>query len=311
MTDFRMDAGEEAYFARELEARRPRSYDIIRAPLKAFELIPVDTTTNAGADTISYSQFDMHGMAKIIANYADDLPVVGITGKEFLTKVRTVGDSYVFSVQDLKAAIMANKPLQSRLQSAAQRAQREKWNRIAFYGDAEYDLPGLLTNTNIPSSSAPAGASTDTEWSGKTADEILADMQFLVDQIITTTNGAEQPDTIVMPIANYRIASTLQKSTASDVTVLEFFKKNNPTISVEWANELTAAQMAANGVTRFSGSVMLAYRRSPEVLVLDMPQMYTEMAPQLNNLMYKVPAYSRIGGVSIFYPLAMSFMDSI
>ena len=308
-----LDAGENIFFARELEFRKAQTYDVVKAPLKAFELIPVSTDAGAGAESIVYEQYDEVGIAKVIANYADDLPRADVKGKEFTARVKSVGNSYGYNLQEVRAAQFAGKPLEQRKANAAARSQREKWNRIAFYGDSTNNLQGLLTNVNIPESSAPDGAGdATTAWSTKTPDEILADLNALANGIVTLTNGAEQPDTVVLPVAEYTLISSTPRSSTSDTTILEYFLQNNPFInSVEWAAELGAAELEANGVTRFTGSVAMAYRRSPDVLTLEMPVMFEQLPVQERGLEFVVPCHSRIAGVLIYYPLAIAFMDSI
>lgn len=309
-----LDSAESIFFSRELEAKKSKTYDIIKAPLRAFELIPVSTEAGAGAEVITYEQYDEVGMAKIISNYADDLPRSDVRGKEFSARIKSVGNSYGYSLQEIRAAQMAGKPLEQRKANAAARAQREAWNKIAFYGDAEFNLQGLLTNTNIPDSTVDTGAAAGdpTVWSEKTPDEILHDMNKLVNSIVDLTNGAEQPDTLVLPIDQYTHIASTARSANSDTTILEYFLRNNPFIdSVEWSNELTAAQLAANGVTRFTGDVMFAYRRDPDVLTLEMPVMFEQLPVQERGLEYLVPCHSRIAGVIVYYPLACAFADGI
>lgn len=305
------DSAETLFFSRELEARKAKTYDVVKAPLKAFQLFPVDSSAGPGAESIAYEQYDVTGMAKIIANYADDLPRADVKGKEFVGKIKSIGNSYGYSVQDVRAAQRAGKPLQQRKADAAARMQRELWNSIAFYGDSSYGLPGILTNANIPVSSAPNGAGGTPGWSTKTPDEILADLNGMVNGVISLTNGAEQIDTIVLPIAQYTLIATVARSTTSDTTILEFFQKNQPGVTVEWANELTAAQLAANGVTGFTGNVAIGYRKSSDVLTLEMPQMFEQFPAQERGLEYVIPCHSRIAGVIVYYPLACVFLDSI
>jgi hypothetical protein len=314
MTQFtNLDAAEGIFFERELESKKARSYDIVKAPLKAFELIPVDSTAGAGAESIVYEQYDTVGIAKVIANYADDLPRADVKGKEFVARIKSVGNSYGYSLQEIRAAQFAGKSLDERKMSAAIRAQREKWNRIAFYGDAEFGLQGLLTNANIPDNTAPAtGTGSSTLWSAKTPDQILKDLNDLANGIVTLTNGAEVPDTVILPIAEYTLVSSTPRSSTSDTTILDYFLTNNPYItSVEWANELSADALAANGVTRFTGSVAVAYRRSPDVLTLEMPVMFESLPVQERGLEFVVPCHSRIAGCIVYYPLAISFLDGI
>ena len=70
----RLDANESIFFARELEYVKSKAYDVKYPANNALALFPVSTEADAGADYISYESYDMIGMAKIIANYADDLP---------------------------------------------------------------------------------------------------------------------------------------------------------------------------------------------------------------------------------------------
>jgi hypothetical protein len=302
MTKFvNMDAGETIFFERELESKKARSYDVIKAPLKAFELIPVSTDAGAGAEAIVYEQYDQTGIAKIIGNYADDLPRANVKGKEFTARVKSVGNSYGYSLQEIRAAQFAGKSLTDRQATAAARAQREEWNRIAFFGDADHGLQGWIGAANVPASPVAAGAGaggTVLAWSGKTPDEILKDLNDAVNGVVDLTNGAEQPDTVALPIKQYTQVATTPRSATSDTTILEFFLQNSPFItSVEWANELSGA---------FPGNTdgFIVYRRDPETMTLEMPVMFEQLPVQERGLEYVVPCHSRIGGVIIYYPLS-------
>ncbi|MWM63453.1 DUF2184 domain-containing protein, partial [Escherichia coli] len=82
------------FLARELDYVKARAYDVLYTELSGMRVIPVVTDTPDWAETITYRMWDEVGMAKIIANYADDLPRVDVFGKEFSTNVRNLGDAY-------------------------------------------------------------------------------------------------------------------------------------------------------------------------------------------------------------------------
>lgn len=313
---YNLDDAESIFFARELESKKARSYDIIRAPLKLFELIPGSFDANPGAESISYEQYDVTGRARIIGDYADDLPRADVIGREFAHKVKTVGTSYGYSVQEIRASAMAGKSLPDRKMAASIRAQREAWNRIGFYGDAANNLPGLLSNPTIVPVQAAASAETGNPraWVGtaKTGDEIIADLNALANAIVATTNGAEIPDTIALPVNEYAYIASTPRGSGTDTTLLTFFLANNPFIKqVIPANELSAAEIDANFPTNtFTGGVAIAYRRSPEVLTFEMPLFYEQLPPQARNLEWVVPCQSRVAGTFVYYPHAIRFMDS-
>lgn len=302
-----LDSAETVFFARELEHRKAQSYDILRAPLKAFELIPVSTEAGPGADSIVYEQYDSTGIAKLIADYADDLPRADVKGKEFISPVKSVGNSFGYSLQEVRRSAMAGKSLEQRKANAAIRAMREKWNRIAFFGDADTGLPGWLTNPNVPASAVDAGAAvgSPTEFEDKTPAEILADLNAAANGIVDLTNGVEQPDTIVLPIKQYTQIATTRADSGTDTTILQYFLQNSPFITrVEWANELS-------GVFPGSTDGFIAYRRSPDKITLEMPVMFEMLPVQERGLEYVIPCHSRIGGTLIYYPLSMVFKYGI
>lgn len=299
-----LDSAETMFFQRELEQVKAKSYDVLKAPLKAFELIPVDSTTAPGAKTVTYEQYDSTGIAKIISNYAEDLPTADVKGKEFTSMIKSIGNSYVYSKDDIRAAQFAGKPLNQQKANAAVEAHRQLMNKLAFKGDSEYGIQGLLTNANIPSAPVVAGAATTLTWVTKTPDEILKDLNSAVSDMLDLTKGVEVPNTIVMPIAQYNHIATTARSANSDTTILEFFKGNNPGIEVMWATELKGA---------FTGGTdgFIVYKRDPMKLWMEIPMM-VEMSPaQEKGLSYVVPCESKFGGVITPYPLSLSFRYGI
>jgi hypothetical protein len=308
-----LDAAETIMFQRELEKIKSNTYDIVYPDLKAMQLIPVSTDAGAGTEIITYQQFDRTGIAKVISNYADDLPRSDVKGKEFSSRVRSVGNSYGYSMQEIRAARQAGKPLEQRKASAAAEAQRYLWNKIAFYGDSAYNLQGWLTNSNIPHGTAPAdGTSSATTFASKTPDKIVRDLNTCVNNVAIQTKGVERANTLVMPLAQYAYISSTRMGDGSDTTILQFFLKNNPFITtVEWAEELDSAQLSANGVSTFTGDIMIAYNKSPDKMTLELPVPFEQLPVQEEGLEYVVNCHSRIGGVLIYYPLSQYIMDGI
>src|SRR3954470_19644785 len=97
----RLDVGETAILARQLEYVKASTYDVKYPAFMARNFFPVATDTPAGAETISYYQWDQFGMAKVIANFADDLPMVDAFAKTFTSNVKSIGAAYKYSTQDL------------------------------------------------------------------------------------------------------------------------------------------------------------------------------------------------------------------
>lgn len=299
----RLDANEGLFFARQLEYIRPKAYDIRRAPLSALAMMPVDTSTNPGAEYITYRQYDSVGIAKIIANYADDLPRADVMAKEFTSPVRGIGDSYGYSFQEIRAAQFAGTDLQNKKQMAARRAHDELINRLAWFGDAISGLPGLLSNPNLPGYVIPAtGTGSSKLWSTKTPDQIIADMNGIVNAVTTNSKGIHRATELWLPLNQYTYIGSVPRSGTSDTTIMEFFKMNNPGVEVKPILELAGI----GGLDK-----MVALENSIDNYQLNIAMMFMQHAPQLRNLEFVVPCESRFAGVTISYPLAFAVADSV
>lgn len=301
----RLDANESVFFARQLEYVKSQTYDIKRVALGAFLLMPVSTAIPEGATTHTYRQYDSVGMAKVIANYANDLPRADVTGKEFTNPIRSIGNMYGYNVQEVRSAMFAGVNLNGKKALAATRAHQEKINALAFSGDADHGLPGLLNNANIPEVTLAAdGTGASKAFSTKTADKIVRDINALINKIIVQSKGVHRANQVWLPIEQYALISTTQNSTASDTTILEFLQKNHPGVSFKQVVEIDGA--GAGGADR-----MYAMENSAENWQLEIPMMIRQYAPQQKGLEFEIPVESRFAGVIIEYPLAFAFADGL
>lgn len=180
----RLDATQSAFLARMLTQVRARVLQVTHARLNAFTVFPVQTEISAGAETALQRIYDMVGMAKIIANPADDLPLVDILAQETSVKVKEVGAAYQYSVSDLEAAAFANLPLTTMKGNAVKRAIDTKLNSIAWKGDSENGIVGFLDNINLSEYTLPAtGTSSSTKLSDKTAEQMYKDVAAIIESV--------------------------------------------------------------------------------------------------------------------------------
>ena len=180
----RFDANETLFLARELESIEATLYEYKQKELKYRQLIPVSTSDNPGANSITYRMITKLGMAKIVANYSDDLPRADAITQEYTQTVKSIATSFGYSTQEIRAASMANVPLNSIKADAARRAVHEEESSICWTGNTTYGIVGFLNNTNIPTLAAPTGT-----WSAATADQIIADISAAQSQIRTQSNA--------------------------------------------------------------------------------------------------------------------------
>jgi len=304
----RLDANESIFFARELEHIKAKSYDVQYPELTATRIIPVSSDAGPGAETITYYQYDQVGFAKIISNYSTDLPRVDLKGKKFTGDVRSIGASYGYSIQDIRAAQMAGKPLEQRKANAVRRANDQEVNKIAYFGDDDHGLVGLISHPNITTYTLPTDGTLNSVTSGtaaaakfinKTPEYVLRDLNAMVSKVLELTLNVERPNTLLMSHNIHADLSTRARSDNSDTTILEFFLKNSPYVK----NVEVIPEMASAGTD--DTEVIMMYDKSPDKLTLEIPQPFEQFPPQSKGLEFEIPCHSRCGGVIIYYPLSI------
>lgn len=299
-----LDANESAFFSRQLEYIKARIYETKWPALKATTLIPVSTEAGPGAESITFRTFTSVGMAAIISNYADDLPRADVYGEEDTVKVKGLGQSYGYNVQEIRNANTANLNLTTRKANSARRGIEQRINQIAWTGNAKAGLYGLLSFPNTSKNAATTGT-----WSTATADQILGDMFDAYDFIVNGTKGVEAPNQVLIPYEQYGIITRKRIGTDTSVTVKEFFEKARPGVMIESVADLKDVTNPRTG----SGTtdVMVQYDRNPNAITLEIPQPFEQFPAQERNLEQVVPCHARIGGVIVYYPLSVNIVDGI
>jgi hypothetical protein len=311
----RLDANETVFFERELTHVMRRVYEREYAELEAFRLLPINREASEADDTILWHAFDAVGIAKFIANYADDLPRVDVYGEEHISPVRPIGAAYGYSVQDVRRSAKTGRRLEQRKANAARMAVDQQMNRVGFYGDSSRGLKGLFTtpNTNDVTAAAAAAAPNGTAWtatSGKTPDEILADLNDLVDSIPNATRGVHRATHLVIPADRHSYLKNTPRSAGSDKSILQWFQDANPDIVIEKSYEMQAVTSLPSGAAG-TDHVAMAYAKDPDNLAMAIPMAFRQHPPQSRNLEFVVNTEARIGGVIVWRPLTISFMEGV
>lgn len=295
----RLDDTQTALLDKQLQYIKSKTYDVQYSVLKAAEFIPFSSEVPEGAETWVYRQYDQVGMAKVISNPADDLPMVDILQAEFPQPIITIGDAYSWSVLDLKRAAFSGTPLEAKKAMAARQVIERRIDQIAAFGETARNTRGFLNHPNVPHNVVTNG-----NWLTATADQILADLYESEQLVIDTTNEVHEADTLILPSAYFGRISTLRLNTQTDATVLQHFLKNAQSIKSvgRWNKLATANGGAPRG---------MMYKRSPEVVEFVLPNPFESLPPEKRNLTYVVNNIARVGGVVFYYPLSAVYLDGI
>ena len=287
------------FLARELEAILARTFEVTYADIKYASVLPISTEVGNGADSFTYRVFDSQGSMKIITDKASDLPRTDVLRREVTHPVRSLGGSFSYTIQETRAAAMVpGMNLEQRRANAVRRAYEEKVQSVAYFGESPVGMKGFFNNDQVDKI-------VPSKWfDAATTDEMLELLNEAPTRLVQNSNMKEMPNTMLVPYNVYRIISTTPRSTTSDTTVMEFFLRTNPMIrAIEPINELEAAKSS------LSKDKIIVYDRNPDKLQLHLPQPLEFLPPLRNNLEFTVAAHARIGGVALYYPKSVLYLE--
>lgn len=145
---------ETSLFAqRELTKLRAKIYER-EYPQKKMangQILPISVQTEAEWDDfIEVEEYDVVGMAAVIADYSKGGPRVGTVTRRIQYRIKTVGDHVGWSYEEINKARTHNRPLQGQRLRALREGCDNYLNQYAYSGDSDYGLPGIYNGATHP-----------------------------------------------------------------------------------------------------------------------------------------------------------------
>ena len=298
------DAG-IAFYISQLTNLEAKVYETLYPEIVFDELVPVNTSDPEWIDQVAYMSFNAVTMAKFIAANGRDLPQSDIDASISYIPVNYAGNSYGYSLEELRKAAAMRIPLDAAKARIAYRGARQFQQQIAFFGDASRNMQGLFNNSNVPLDNSTIN------WNTATGAEMVAALNSLLIKVWNQSQTRHVANTLLLPTSIWSIISSKRMDTGTDTTVLEFFRRNNNSTGVTgqpldiravlWLNDA-----GVGGVPR-----LLAYERNEDNLTMRMPIPWRSLPPQATALRLEVPCEFKVSGVEFRYPLSAAYRDLI
>lgn len=284
------------------------TYGLEREALHATEFVPMQSGVDEWVGSWGYKVVSEVGMAKFIADYADDLPPVG----RFLTVksvgIKTLAISYSYSEVELMQYLTAGVNVSRDDANSARHFIDKKVDEVILVGDAEQGVTGLFNNANVTAVSSPNNAGgTSTKIKDKTVDEVVATVQAMVDGAYAINKGTIVLDSIIFDHEAFSYIATTRVSANDGTTILEYLKKVfREEGIVNWAESRLLDDKGTGGTGR-----AVLYKKDASVLSYVLPIPFRQKEPQAHALHYKVPCYARVGGTVIKNLKGIIYCDGI
>jgi hypothetical protein len=311
------DSGDAAFMLLQLTSTIRTTYDVKYPDLIARKILPLATEINPGAEAFRWGQYDRFGQAQIVSDYAKDFPNVEVLVKEFWTRLVSSGASFQYSIQDIRRAAMSGVPLETNKANACRRAMEELVERITCTGFSgaqgtpttnSSDAIGIYGIANFPTLVANI-YNTSVNWLTSSVAAILADLNYMQQQIYVNSKGIHKGTTLLVSTKIYAYLATTQRSvTFTDDTLAQYIIKSSPWLEeiMHWPMLDLAGRNQANSA---AAGRMVLFQRSPENAALVIPLDFEQLPPQPRNAAFVIPCHIRLGGITMRYPLAFQLCD--
>ncbi len=185
-------------------------------------------------------------------------------------------------------------------------------DRNVYVGFRKVASTGLCNNPGVMRSSARTGAGGQTAWRGKTADEILNDINTALSAVWEANDCASDglPNHILVPVEQFGMLVTRKVSDDSERSILTYILENN--IATQQGKELVISACKWCGAigTGYSDR-MVVYMNQPDRICFNLTQPLRRMETETSDLRIKIPYIAQFSEVRFLYPSTVRYMDGI
>lgn len=307
-----MNDGASVALAQRLEALAAEIVMEDSEPLVLRSLLSNAPDVGPWAESYAYQTVEAEGEAKVIANYADDLPSPSFNGPKVTHNIIGYGAKAEWSLQDLERSVA----LQMDLPSEQLREARAMWDRgledcLAF-GNSTFGIPNGLANQTTGTGAAQVQSTTasSASWTGTinnaAAVAMLGDLSNLVAEHEAAHLGLYPATHLILP------PGALQRTkqallTESGKTVAQHFMEANPGVQMVASTKFGNVDSVGDS---YDGRGLIL-NNSPRVVQAIIAREFSMLAPQPKNLAFIVPGYGRTGGVAIKKRVGLRYLTRV
>lgn len=280
---------------KQLTQTLKRQYDAAYPETSALALFPVTTEIAPTTRVFEYLKFDGVNMAKIIADYTDDLPVVDATHSLETGRVHRLGNAWLISIDEIKTGAAMGSSLSERKATLAREAHESLVNKLVFQGSKPHKILSVFDHPNITRVTSEAGAWADPEKASGELEDVIAKMEEL-------TKGQHKVTDIVIPPSQRKLLAKRMPETT--MSYLQWFESQNSGVTISSISEL-------EDIDGLGTKAILAYEKDPMNMSIEIPEAFNMLPMQPKDLHFKVPCTSKTTGLIIYRPLTLILLVGV
>ena len=311
----RMTAGDSyTFLMKELE----KVDDTILEPLSATEWprdMPVITggglVENIAAIDVSYASSG-GDEDNLFFEAANDIPVIQADMTKAVARTFNFAEYMAVNVMEREKMLQIGRDPETFLNKGIRLHCDKVIDRNVYKGFSKVSSTGLLNNPTVARSSASIGSGGSTNWSGKTADEILNDINLVISSVWKDNDCSSDalPNHILVPVEQFGALVTRKVSDDSERSILTYILENN--IATQQGGELVISpckwcSSAGSGST----DRMVCYCNRVDRICFNLTQPLRRMEAEYADMKIKIPYIAQFSEVRFLYPSTVRYLDGI
>jgi len=273
-------------------------------------VLNIENPVGEGVEFYKYNIINRVGQAQILATGAEDLPPVDIDRDTREGRYYQLGTHFSYTENEIANAEFANIPLDSQLVYAARQELENRYDEILFFGEDSNNLKGMVgfpavTRSMVANDGNENGGSNNTEWKYKTPEQIYRDLRLIAEDMRKNTKYVYAPEVIAMPTEQFELiaATPYPSNSDSENTILSYFLKQQDMNPRGVRSVIPVPRLEG----KFQGGTdgMIAFSKRQDWMQGKLAKNFTRKPAQPQDLKYKVPCYSKVGGCVIYQPLSV------
>lgn len=305
-----------AFLEGELEKRDPK----IREPLTSVTW-QRDIVADTGGGWVDFtSTLDVDYATSgpnensLVGGATDVLPMVQANVNKDIFKVFTWAQAMKIPFVDSQKFQTIGRSIDSILDKGIRLNYNKSIDQLVYRGFTNVGITGLVNNVNVVAEMAPVGTSGNTEWSTKTVDEILWD----INKAITEAWAASEYDDsamanhILLPPNKYAYLVSTRIGTSGDENILSYLLKNNMAAQQNKKLDIYPCRWCSGAGTS-NKDRMVVYVNDKDFTYFDLPVPLTRAMTQPSALQFSyITVYAaQMGQVKTLYTQPMRYIDGI
>jgi hypothetical protein len=228
-----------------------------------------------------------------------------------------------YTIPELISAQQLGRPVDEQKFAGMQLKWQMDTDEMVYIGDSSLVVYGLVNSTAVSYSFMEEGAANGTEWipytgyDGKTAAEILADVNALLNSCWENAGFAVCPSKLLLPPAQFSYISSQVVSLAGNISIKKFLAENcianeinGKPLDIQPLKWLTSRGTAAGSPVAAATQRMVCYTQDKQRVRF--PQVPLQRTPlEYRSITHLTTYFGKLGILETVYPETILYGDGI